>query len=57
LLVPAEDPGALASEIRRLLDDAALRQSLGRRAHEAWKAQFQVAGMVAAYERIYRVTR
>lgn len=53
LLVPPDDPGALASAIARLLDDAALRARLGRAGRErvleryTWRATAE--GTVACY--------
>jgi glycosyltransferase involved in cell wall biosynthesis len=57
LLVPPEDPPALAAAIRRLLDDQELRRRMGRRGREAWAAEFTAPLMVAAYEGIYRGER
>jgi len=52
LLVPPEDPPALAGAIRRLIDDAGLRARLGnaalRRARE-----FAIEATVAGHERLY----
>jgi glycosyltransferase involved in cell wall biosynthesis len=42
LLVPPGDPEALASALRRLLDDPALRTRLGRRAREEAHARFSI---------------
>jgi glycosyltransferase involved in cell wall biosynthesis len=51
LVVPAKDPLALAAAIRRLAEDAALRERLGRAgasdvraySHEAWASGFSAA--------------
>jgi glycosyltransferase involved in cell wall biosynthesis len=56
LLVPPEDPPALAAAIRRLLDDQQLLHRLGRRGREVWAAEFTAPLMAAAYERVYRGT-
>jgi glycosyltransferase involved in cell wall biosynthesis len=54
LLVPPDDPDALAAAIRTLLENPELRGRLGRSAHERWQDEFDVPVMVAAYERVYR---
>jgi glycosyltransferase involved in cell wall biosynthesis len=53
LLVPPDDPVALAAEIVRLLSDAALRQRLVA-AGRLRAAAFPLAGMVAGVESVYR---
>ena len=53
LLVPPNDPGALAAALRRLLDDRALRIRLGRAAQVRAAEQFTVGAMADAYERLY----
>jgi glycosyltransferase involved in cell wall biosynthesis len=54
LLVPPDDPGALAAAISRLLADAALRENLGRRARDTALAQFTADAMAAKYLALYR---
>jgi glycosyltransferase involved in cell wall biosynthesis len=53
LLVPREDPSALATAVGRLLGDKQLRLRLGRQARQTWAARFDVAVMVKEYERLY----
>lgn len=43
LLVPAEDPEALAAALQRLLDDPALRRRLGEAARRTVEAEFDAA--------------
>ena len=52
LLVPEDDPGALANAIRRLLDDRALAGRLGTRAREL-ASGFTEDRMVSAYLTFY----
>jgi glycosyltransferase involved in cell wall biosynthesis len=56
LLVPAGDAAALATAIHTLLDDAALRQQLGRNARETILREFtlqqELAGNLAIYRRV-----
>jgi glycosyltransferase involved in cell wall biosynthesis len=54
LLVPPEDPTALASALRRVLTDASLRASLGARARERARVHYAVPAMADAYEALYR---
>ena len=49
LLVPPDDALALATGIRRLLDDDEARQRLGARAREAWRSQFTAERMQETY--------
>lgn len=42
LLVPAEDVGALTDALRRLVEDAELRQTMGAALRARWQAQFAV---------------
>lgn len=52
-LVPPEEPGALAGEIARLLDDAGLRRELGDRARDRIEREYAVGAwcdrLLAAY--------
>ena len=56
LLVPAEDPAALAAAARRLAEDARLRADFGRRgrarAESIFSAQAHAENIVAIYERV-----
>ena len=54
LLVPSDDPKALAAAIDRLLDDGELRASLGAAGSEFVAENHSVDGMIAAYEILYR---
>lgn len=54
LLVPPDDPDALAAALHRLLCDHALRAALGEAARRrAWR-DFSVSTMCDTYERLYR---
>lgn len=53
LLVAPGDSGALAAAIRRLLDDPALRERMGRRARERAQERFTVARHVASVQAVY----
>jgi hypothetical protein len=50
-VTPSAD--ALAAELSRLLDDAALREALGQRAATAVHERYAHRAMAAAYERVY----
>ena len=52
-LVPPADPDALATEVRRMLDDPALRASLGKRARETVVEKFRVDHTIAKYLDLY----
>ncbi len=54
LLVPPEDPDALAAALRWLLSDCALRARLGRAGADYIAQRFGVDAMTDAYERLYR---
>ncbi len=53
LLVPADDPGALASALERLLSDERLRQKLAASARERAAKHFSASAMTEHYLRIY----
>jgi glycosyltransferase involved in cell wall biosynthesis len=53
LLVPKDDPGALAAALTRLRDDAALRTRLGAAARVSALARSTAATMTAAYEQVW----
>lgn len=54
LLVPAEDPGALAAAILGLLDDPRRAAALGRAARSRAEATYTLDRCVDAYESLYR---
>jgi glycosyltransferase involved in cell wall biosynthesis len=60
ILVPPDDPGALAVAIRRLLDDPQLRRRLGqsgrRRALERFSPQTMATAFLALYARLLQDT-
>jgi glycosyltransferase involved in cell wall biosynthesis len=53
LLVPTEDPAALASAIRRLLGDEDLRRRLGERGRRLVLERFTASHMTRAFESLY----
>lgn len=53
LLVPVDDPDALAAAVRRLLDEPALAARLADEARRRARSRFSVEGMVAATRRLY----
>jgi glycosyltransferase involved in cell wall biosynthesis len=53
LLVPAEDPAALAGAIRNLLADEGLRRRLGSRGRELVLGRFTASQMTRSFERLY----
>jgi glycosyltransferase involved in cell wall biosynthesis len=53
LLVPAEDPKALAGAIRRLLAESDLRQRLGEQGRQYVLGRFTADHMTRAFERLY----
>lgn len=55
LLVPAGDVGALAAAMRRLVDDPAFREGLGRRARIRAR-RFEAEVVVPQFERLYEAT-
>lgn len=54
LLVPTENPAALAQAIGTLLDDAVLRKSMGEAGRRRYEQLFSVATMVQATLAVYR---
>lgn len=55
LLVPADDPAALAAAMRRLRDQPELRQRLAQAGPESVRARFNRTAMIEAYQRLYDV--
>jgi glycosyltransferase involved in cell wall biosynthesis len=53
LLVPPDDPAALANAITRLLEDDALRRRLGARGRQLVLDAFTASHMTRAFERLY----
>lgn len=53
LLVPPRDPPGLAQALARLMRDAALRERMGRAAHEYAQANFGIDRMLDAMERVF----
>jgi glycosyltransferase involved in cell wall biosynthesis len=53
LIVPAEDPDALAHALRQLVASPALRQQLGRAARQRVLGHFTIEKEVAAHEALY----
>jgi len=53
LLVPPEDPPALAEAIARLLRDPELARTLGENAHRRAEEQFTVTRMIEQYRALY----
>lgn len=54
LLVPIDDPDALATAIRRVLEDTALRESLIRKGREHYESDFTKEKTLSAYLDFYR---
>ena len=57
ILTPVCDREAMADAIVRIATDPSLREELGRRALESYRAQFTVEQMNTAYMRLYRSAR
>ena len=53
VLVPAASPEALATALRRLLSDGALRTAMGRAGRSRAERDFDLAKTVRKYERLY----
>jgi glycosyltransferase involved in cell wall biosynthesis len=54
MLVPPDDPAALAAALSKLLADPELRAKMGTRARELALARFSPAAMTRSYEALYR---
>lgn len=54
LLVPPSDPSALASALRRLIDDVQLRRRLGDAGRTRAQRDYAIGTMADRYERLYR---
>jgi glycosyltransferase involved in cell wall biosynthesis len=57
LLVPPDDPGALADAVRRVWADPVAAAARARRARERLETGFALAPWLASYDRIYRSLR
>jgi glycosyltransferase involved in cell wall biosynthesis len=53
LLVPADDPSALAYAIRRLLAETGLRRRLGEQGRQLVLERFTATHMTRAFESLY----
>jgi len=53
LLVPPDDPQALADAVRRILDDRNLAETMGRAARRRVQTEFSIAAMVRRNEELY----
>jgi glycosyltransferase involved in cell wall biosynthesis len=53
LLVPRDDPQALVTALRRLLEDPTLRETMGRRARELALERFTADRMARRFEELY----
>ena len=53
LLVPTEDPEAMAEALRALLSDPLLRERVGRRGKARVEERYSLGTMVSAYERLF----
>jgi glycosyltransferase involved in cell wall biosynthesis len=54
LLIPPDDPVALAAAVRRVLDDEELRLQLIQGGLAAWRDEFNATVMAHAYDALYR---
>lgn len=57
LMVPPEDPGALADAIARALEDEGLRQRVGEAARTRVRTRFSLDALLNAYEDLYAEVR
>ncbi len=55
LVVPPKDPDALASAVRRLLDDDGLRQRMGQCGRQRVQQEFSTERMIEEVERVYHL--
>jgi glycosyltransferase involved in cell wall biosynthesis len=53
LLVPPDDPDALAGALRTLVADPALRERMGTAGRRRWLAEFSYEQMIAKFEAIF----
>ena len=53
LLVPSEDPAALAAALKRVLSDVEFARSMGREAFQTVSSRYGIDEIAAAYERLY----
>jgi glycosyltransferase involved in cell wall biosynthesis len=54
LLVPPRDADALGAALRKLVDDAALRHEMGRRARARVESLFSLDAVVERLDAVYR---
>ena len=54
LLVPSGDPSALAAALAQVAQDEALRRTLSANALARVRSEFSLAGMLRAYDALYR---
>ena len=54
LLVPPEDPAALASAIDYVCNDSALAKNLGNNAHKTIEERFSLDKVARSYSQIYQ---
>ena len=55
IIIPSDDPDALADAIKELLSDARKRHDMGAKARKKFKAKFTVRDMVESYEELYEI--
>jgi len=56
LLIPPADPGALVAKLTLLLEDAELRNRLGRNSRKTYEEKFAVSRMLLETEKLYQAT-